>query len=110
MLFHLFTGVDPRDLVADLADRSLDNGLSDAAALPVTPDEAFDLAERLETSMERFCRRNLKGLGIHRAKVRKILLRCVSPDPDDRFDSPLELRDALVSSLRRSVPVAWPDR
>jgi len=109
MLFHIFTGVDPRDLVADVSDLSLDeDAASSSPLLPLTQHEAFDLAERLHRSMERFCRRNLKGLGIHRAKVRKIILKCTSPDPADRFDSPLELRDAIVTSLRRSMKMAWP--
>lgn len=82
LLFHLFTGLDPRDLAAE-----------DPAAQHAT--------------LERLCRRNLKGLGLHRSRVRRLLLRCLEPDPDARFASPLEVRDELLECARRAMPVAW---
>lgn len=94
LLFHLFTGLDPRGLAEELGPLGPDPG----------PSAVMDFAHEMSRSMERVCRRNLKGLGIHRARVRKVLLRAVSPDPADRHGSPAELRDELVETLARSMP------
>jgi len=103
LLFHIFTGLDPRDLADEIVDhRQLD--VSDLGH-----DEAMEFCEELRESILRFCRRNLKGLGIHRARVRQIIRRAMSPRADERFESPLEMRDAILSSLTRSMPVAWPN-
>lgn len=118
LLFHLFTGTDPRDLAEDILARGQygahgswdgDFEASDASPQPMSHGQAQAFCEELRSSMERFCRRNLKGLGISRARVRRMLLKAVRPDPDDRFQSPLELRDSLLATLSRSRPVAWPD-
>ncbi len=111
LLFHVFSGIDPRDLADDVAARRpLPKSSAPAAERDEGKDEAAALAfcEELREVIMRFCRRNLKGLGIHRARVRHIILRALSPDPADRFAGPLEMRDELLASLTRSMPVAWP--
>lgn len=103
LLFHIFTGVDPRDLADDITSRQ---GL---AGSQMTHEDAQAFCDELRAAIVRFCRRNMKGLGIHRARVRQMILRSLSPDPSERFESPLELRDAILASLTRSMPVAWPE-
>ncbi|MEL6181338.1 MAG: hypothetical protein AAFS10_20440 [Myxococcota bacterium] len=119
LLFHLFTGTDPRDLAEDILSRGAygEHASRDEAfdrtdvhvPQTMTLSEAQTFCDELRSSMERFCRRNLKGLGISRARVRRMLLKAVEPEPDDRFQSPLELRDRLLATLSRSRPVAWPN-
>ena len=66
-------------------------------------------AQRLRDTIERHCRQSLKGLGMHRARVRRLILRAMDPDPAGRFESGAEMRDEILGLLRRSMPVAWPD-
>ena len=114
LVFHLFSGVDPRDLADDIAARHGRSKLGRvgsgrwSAPTDMGLEEAPAFCEQLRDSIERFCRRNLKGLGIHRARVRRLLLRAMDPDPSMRFASALEVRDEILHTLVRSMPVAWP--
>lgn len=103
LLFHIFSGIDPRDLAENILQRQLPRRSSQPA---LSPEQAARFCDELRTTIERFCRRNLKGLGIHRARLRHMILRCLHPDPADRFASPLELREAILNSLSRSMPLA----
>jgi serine/threonine protein kinase len=99
LVFHLFSGIDPRVLGDDIRSSGLD---------PKEHPVAF--AQRLRDTIERHCRRSLKGLGVHRARVRRLVLRAMEPDPALRFESGAEMRDEILGLLRRSMPVAWPDQ
>lgn len=103
LLFHLFSGVDPRSLAEELLEDHGQAPHQDFASL----EEAQAFCEALRGRMERLCRRNLKGLGLHRARVRRLLLRLVDPDPAARGAGPMEVRQELLDSLARSMPVVW---
>lgn len=106
LLFHIFSGIDPRDLADNIQHRHAPSTNPTA----MSHDQAMDFCDDLRQSIERFCRRNLKGLGIHRARVRQLILACLSSDPDDRPESPIAVRDALITTLTRAMPLAWPER
>lgn len=98
LTFHLFSGIDPRVLADDVRDGGADPGADPSL-----------FAAKLRDTIERHCRRSLKGLGMHRARVRRLILRALEPDPANRFSSGGEMRDEILDLLRRSMPVAWPD-
>jgi serine/threonine protein kinase len=103
LLFHLFSGIDPRSLAEELWRA---RGLHELSR-PLDADEAEALCAALRDRLEHLCQRNLKGLGMHRARIRRLLLRLLDPDPAQRGRSPLEARDEILSCLSRSMPRSW---
>jgi serine/threonine protein kinase len=103
LLFHLFSGVDPRGLAEGVAQR---RGWGAPERWPSAwrqPGEAQGFAQELRDEVEVFCRRNLKGLGLSRARVRSVLLRSLEPDPARRPQSAAEVREELLAALPRAA-------
>lgn len=110
LLFHLFSGVDPRGLAEEIAD---ERGWTTRASLEdalLDEEEARAFCGELRRRMERLCRRNLKGLGSHRGRIRRLMLRALHPNPLERPQSALEIRNEILSALARTMPMSWPRR
>jgi serine/threonine protein kinase len=96
LLFHLYNGVDPRVMGDEIL-------LARAEHLP-THD---DLASVLLADVESQCRRGLRGLGVHRTRVRQLIVRAMDPDPEGRFTCASEMRSEILKTLGRTRPLAW---
>ncbi len=103
LLFHLFSGIDPRSLAEELLEAQGLTSPHERALALGHHDAAQEFCATLRGRIEHLCRRNLKGLGIHRARMRRLMLRLLSPAPEVRGLSPLEVREEILGCLARST-------